>query len=268
MSIYAANSLFSSLDKRNNTVIAVRDRFGIKPLYFVRDGNSFVFASEAKGIFGTGLHKPEIDVTAVRDMLSFVPADSIFTGIDAVPPGHYMKIHLDGDAECVKYWDLDLSAADQGQEEKSLEDYVSVIREKFDEAVKLRLRADVPVGVYLSGGVDSAALAATVSKFYPGRIKGFTVEFTEDERFNESGPAKRMAEKIGADFLSVKCDNETLLKNLEECLWKSEIPTHNLHGVGKFMLSRLAREHVKVVLTGEGGDENEIGGQSHAIGDA
>lgn len=250
---------FLLFDKRNNTVIAARDRFGIKPLYFVRDGNSFVFASEAKGIFGTGLHKPEIDVLGVRDMLSFVAVDSIFAGIDAVPPGHYIKIHLDGDAECVKYWDLDLSAVDQGEEEKSLEDYVSVIREKLDEAVKLRLRADVPVGVYLSGGLDSAAVAGTVSKFSPGRIKAFTVEFTEDEKFDESGPAKRMAGKIGADFLSVKCDNETLLKNLEECLWKSEIPTHNLHGVGKFMLSRLAREHVKVVLTGEGGDETFLG---------
>ncbi len=250
---------FILFDKRKNLLIAARDRFGIKPLYYVQDENRFVFSSEAKGIFGTGLHKPHMDLPAIRDMLSFVPVDSIFSGIKAVPPGHYMEIQLNGSSELKKYWDLELSTAVEPEESKSLEEQVAVVREKLDEAVKLRLRADVPVGIYLSGGVDSAAIAGTVAKFFPGRIKAFTVEFTEEEKFNEAGPAKRMAEKIDADFHSIKCNSETLLNNLEGCLWKSELPTHNLHGVGKYLLSRLARDHVKVVITGEGADETFLG---------
>ena len=111
------------------------------------------------------------------------------------------------------------------------------------------MRADVPVGVYLSGGIDSSIVAASVAKQHPGRIKAFTISFPGDDNFDEYRLAKNMAKKIGAEFHSVTCYHETMLESTEDSLWVSELPFHKFHGVGKFLFSRLARQHVKVVLT-------------------
>jgi asparagine synthase (glutamine-hydrolysing) len=140
-----------------------------------------------------------------------------------------------------------------------LEENAAVVREAVDRVVKMRLRADVPVGVYLSGGLDSSIIAASMAKQHRGPIKAFTISFPDDENFDELGTAERMAEKIGAELHSVSCDHQSMLEHVEDCLWVSELPFHNLHSVGKFLLSRLAREHVKVVLTGEGADETFLG---------
>ena len=251
---------FLLYDKRAKKVFAVRDHFGVKPLFYARTANGFVFSSEVKGIFATKLASPELDVIAIRDMMSFVPVDTVFTGIKAVPPGAYMVVNLDPESnEIHRYWDLDLPKENQQSDEKSLDEYKKELREKFDEAVRLRLRADVPVGVYLSGGVDSAGVAGTVKKFAPNGLKVFCIAFTDDNRFNEAEIAVKMAKQIGADYYEVKADNETLLNNLEAAVWYSELPTANCHGVGKFLLSELARDHVKVVLTGEGCDELFLG---------
>ncbi len=251
---------FLLLDKRKRVFIAVRDRFGIKPLYFHENEGKFVFASEAKAIFATGCHNPKIDVIAVRNFLSGVIPDSIFKDIEVVPPGCLMKVDLDSRKhEIHQYWDLDLPLECEIKDGKELDHHAQTVREALDEAVRLRLRADVPVGIYLSGGIDSAIVAASAAKQHPGRIKAFTISFPGEENFNEYRLAKDMAKKIGAEFHSVTCDHETMLKNTEDCLWVSEFPFHNFHGVGKFLLSRLAQQHVKVVLTGEGSDEVFLG---------
>ena len=253
---------FLLLDRRNRKLIAVRDRFGIKPLFFHEKEGNFVFASEAKAIFATGCHQPKIDVTAVRDYLSGVFPDSLFEGIQVVSPGCFLSVDLaKGEHETHRYWDLDLPTDRKLHEDcnLTLEENAAVVRTAVDEAVKLRLRADVPVGVYLSGGVDSSVVAASMARQHKGPIKAFTIAFPDDENFNESKAAERMAKKIGAELHSVSCDHQSMLDHVEDSLWVSELPFHNLHGVGKFLLSRLARDHVKVVLTGEGGDETFLG---------
>lgn len=251
---------FLLLDKSKRVLIAVRDRFGIKPLYFHEKEGKIIFASEAKAIFASGCHQPKIDVIAVRNFLSGVIPDSIFEGIEVVPPGCLMEVNLESlEHEIRQYWDLDLPAECEINDDKELDHHAQTVHEAFDDAVRLRLRADVPVGVYLSGGIDSSIVAASAAKQHPGRIKAFTISFPGDENFNEYRLAKDMAEKIGAEFHSVTCDSETMLENTEDCLWVSELPFHNFHGVAKFLLSRLARQHVKVVLTGEGSDEVFLG---------
>ncbi len=251
---------FLLLDKRRRILIAVRDRFGIKPLFFHENEGKFVFASEAKAIFATGCHQPKIDVMAVRNFLSGVIPDSIFEEIQVVPPGCMMTVDLENRKhEIQQYWDLDLPPESEIEDDREIDHHAQTVHDAFDEAVRLRLRADVPVGVYLSGGIDSSIVAASAAKQHPGKIKAFTISFPGDENFDEYQLAKNMAKKIGAEFHSVTCDQETMLENTEECLWVSELPFHNFHGVGKFLLSRLTRQHVKVVLTGEGADEVFLG---------
>jgi asparagine synthase (glutamine-hydrolysing) len=247
---------FIIYDKRKNQILAVRDRFGIKPLFYNEKNNKFVLASELKAIFATFLVERKLNIEALRNNMCLVMTpDSYFEGIKAIPPGSYLLININKDYKIKKYWDLNLP---KNINDKGFEKYEKDFVKKFDNAVKLRLRADVPVGVYLSGGIDSSAIAGTIAKYHNQKIKAFSIKFN-DAKFDESKIAKRMAKKIGAEYLEVKADNETLLRNFEDCLWHSEIPASNLHGVAKFLLSNLARKHVKVVLTGEGGDELFLG---------
>lgn len=251
---------FLLYDSRGKKLLAVRDRFGIKPLFYTENENGYMFASEAKAIFATGKVRPRISAHAVRDYFSGVIPDSIFEGIFAAPPGSILTVDLEsGFHDISRYWDLDLPLNDSLPKDTPLELHASAVRERFDEAVRLRLRADVPVGVYLSGGIDSAIVAATAAKHFPGKLKVFTIEFPGDNAWNELRIAKNMAEKIGAEFHYVSCDSDTLLENTEDCLWVTELPFANFHGVGKYLLSKLARRHVTVVLTGEGSDELFLG---------
>ncbi|MBI2433300.1 MAG: asparagine synthase (glutamine-hydrolyzing) [Candidatus Hydrogenedentes bacterium] len=246
---------FLLYDRGEQKLLAVRDRFGIKPLFFNMQDGRYVFASEAKAIFATGFAAPKINVNALRDYLSGALPDSIFQGIGVVPPGCVLMVDLRRHSHEVRpYWDLDLPAAPASPEQP-----IQSVREAVREAGRLRLRADVPVGVYLTGGIDSSIVAATVAQMHTGTLKAFNIAFPEDEAFDEYDLAKRTAEKIGAEFHTVTCDHEALLSNMEDCLWMTEFPFFNFHGVGKFLLSKLTREHVKVVLTGEGSDETFLG---------
>ncbi len=249
---------FLLYDITKEQLFAVRDRFGIKPLFFNQQDGKLLFASEAKALFATGKLAPKINVSALRDYLSGAMPDSIFEGVNAVPPGCLLAVNVNsGVCELRQYWDLHLPA--EGDNALAPQDAIDQVRKAVEESVRLRLRADVPLGVYLSGGIDSAIVAATMAKFHTGALKAFTIAFPDDNAFNEYHLSQNMARHIGAEFHSVTCDLETLLRNAEDFLWVSEIPFLNLHGVGKFLLSQLARKHVKVVLTGEGSDEVFLG---------
>jgi len=251
---------FLLYDRRERKLLAVRDRFGIKPLFFNDRDGRFLFASEAKAMMATGLLKPCLSIEAIRDFFSMVIPDSMFEGVEAVPPGCMLIANLgEGTHEIMRYWDCDLPPEDDGRDETDFGQCLATLREEFDEAVRFRLRADVPVGVYLSAGIDSAIVAATVAKYHHEKVMAFNISFPENEAFDENRLAREMAAKIGAEFHSVECGPETLLEDMEDCVWVTEMPFHNFHGVGKFMLSRLARKHVKVVLTGEGADEVFLG---------
>ncbi|WP_108651349.1 asparagine synthase (glutamine-hydrolyzing) [Dongshaea marina] len=247
---------FILFDRIRKTVYAVKDRFGIKPLYYVEKEGQVLLGSEAKAIFASGLHNAKIDPLALRDTLSFVNVNTVFEGIQTVPPGCYLEISLQGKVEVRRYWDIELPKQIRPQ---TLEEAKPEIRHHLDEAVKTRLRADVPVGVYLSGGIDSAIIASTVSRLHPDKLKTFTICFNEVRQFDEAQIAQKQADAIGAESHTIICNRHNLFGNLEDSLWNVELPALNLHGVGKFLLSKLARQHVKVVLTGEGADEVFLG---------
>ncbi len=250
---------FLLYDARAGLLRAARDRFGIKPLFYNEQDGRFLFASEAKALFATGRLRPRINPVTLRDYLSGAFPDSVFEGVEAVPPGCVLTVDPSRRrSELTRYWDVDLPHRDPDPPPE-LADCVRAVRDGVEEAVRLRMRADVPVGVYLSGGIDSAIVAAAAARHHPGPLKAFTIVFPEEDAFNESEPAAEMARHIGADLHSVTCDHDRLLRHLEDCLWIGELPCINLHGVGKYLLSALAREHVKVVLTGEGSDEIFMG---------
>jgi asparagine synthase (glutamine-hydrolysing) len=251
---------FLLYDRNRRMLLAVRDRFGVKPLFFNDQGGRLLFASEAKAMMASGLLEPRLSVEAVRDFFSMVIPNSMFEGVEVVPPGCMVIADVASSThEIRRYWDCDLPLENDKGDETDFDHCTSTLREEFDEAVRLRLRADVPVGVYLSGGIDSAIVAATAAKYHHEKVIAFNIAFPEDEAFNEFELSREMAAHIGAEFHSVECGPDVLLAHTEDCIWVTELPFPNFHGVGKFVLSKLAQRHVKVILTGEGSDEVFLG---------
>jgi asparagine synthase (glutamine-hydrolysing) len=249
---------FLLLDRERQLLIACRDRFGIKPLYVARtDANGWLFASEAKGLFATGLKKPEIDLWNY----SRNENGSLFRGVYNLPPATAYLVDLRNRSfETLTYWTPEFPRESEYDAKKPIEHHLRETDDVFTEAVRLRLRADVPIGLYLSSGIDSALVAAKVRHLTQSRPKAFTVSFTDMKKKYDEGPlSKRIAAQLDVDQVILELDTETLWQNLEECLWHVEHPVGNLAPVAKFMLSSLARQHVKVVLTGEGADEIFLG---------
>ena len=259
---------FLLYDKTRKLLIAARDRFGIKPLYFSRSDDGFVFASEMKAIFASGLVEPKINVAGFDPLLD--PDPSIiqvpFEGIEHVPPASYLAIDVDTrETKLVGYWSplIPAQAAEPladppaDLERKSA---ASILRE-LEEAVKLRLRADVPVGLYLSGGIDSAFVGALMKRNLRRPLHSFSISFIGSDR-NEQEFARRSADCIGTKHHELAVTKQMLWDNLEQALWFSELPFVTLAPVGKFLLSEEARRFVTVVLTGEGADEVFLGYRS------
>ena len=242
-------------DQSTRTLLAARDRFGIKPLHYtVHDGN-LMLASEVKALFAAG-------VPARWDMESFFDANSLivprqdrtlFDGVRQVPPGHYL-IARDGKVDIVKYWDFDYP---RSEDVVSLSDgeCAEAFHAALDEAVRLRLRADVPVGCYLSGGIDSCAVLGLAMRHRTDPIRTFTLTFDRAE-YDEGPIAREMAERVGAEFHPIPLRQSDLAEHFGDAIRHSETLCLNAHGVAKFVLSRAVREAgYKVVLTGEGSDE-------------
>ncbi|OGQ82259.1 MAG: asparagine synthase (glutamine-hydrolyzing) [Deltaproteobacteria bacterium RIFOXYA12_FULL_58_15] len=257
---------FLLFDKSKRKIFAMRDRFGIKPLFWAQTtSGAYVFASEAKAIFATSLINPALNRVAVRDSLyckfGLTPNPvSIFEGVDVVPPGCFMEVDLHSlSSKTVQYWDLDFPERGQvtgdGFSKSMQDDFANVL----DEAIRLRLRSDVPVGVFLSGGLDSCFIAASMARHHPDPFAALTISFPQAKGFDELPHAKAMAAHLGLHQDITIADDDSLLRNLAACLWHTESPQVSLSGVGKYLLSRMTSKHVKVVITGEGADELLLG---------
>ena len=256
---------FLLYDRTKRLLIATRDRFGIKPLYFSKTGDGVVFASEMKAIFASGLVAPKLNVAALDPLLDQHPDDARFPfeGIEHVPPSCYMLVDLEtGETRIDRYWSAEIPVASAEPVPEPLGDAPEVaartILQELQEAVQLRLRADVPVGLYLSGGVDSAFVGALMARNLGSRLHSFSVSFAGSDR-DEGQWARRAAEFLGTQHHELSVTNDMLWEHLEQCLWFSELPFVTLAPVGKFLLSKEARKIVTVVLTGEGADEVFLG---------
>jgi asparagine synthase (glutamine-hydrolysing) len=244
---------FALWDEASETLFAARDRFGIKPLYWTVHDGGVVIASEAKALFAAGVparwdaesfHQANSLMTPVQDR-------SLFAGVRQVPPGHYLLVRR-GDVRVVRYWDFDYpSAVDDGSDDE----HVEAFRRALDDAVRIRLRADVPVGCYLSGGIDSCAVLGLAARHRRDPIRAFTLTFDRAE-YDEAAIAREMAERVGAEFHPIPVRQSDLADHFADAIWHAETVCINAHGVAKFLLSRAVRAAgYKVVLTGEGSDE-------------
>lgn len=255
---------FLLYDRAKRLLIAARDRFGIKPLYFSRLARGFVFASEMKAIFASGLVTPKLNVAAFDplgagpEMMRFP-----FEGIEHLPPAHYALIDLESfESKIRPYWSPEIPAITAepvaGPVADAADEYARSVLDELEEAVRLRLRADVPVGLYLSGGLDSTFVGALMKRNMSSELHSFSISFEGSEK-NEREFTLRAAEVIGThhhDFIVTK---PMLWDNLEDCVWHTELPFVSLAPVGKFLLSEEAKKFVTVALNGQGADEVFLG---------
>ncbi|NQU40262.1 MAG: asparagine synthase (glutamine-hydrolyzing) [Lentisphaerae bacterium] len=245
---------FAIWDSRTQTLFAARDRIGIKPLYYHHNGRRFLFASEIKAILQCREVPRRLNAQALYDYMGFefVPApDTMFTGIHKLPAGHLLELR-DGKLKIEQYWDLPL-----GGNTLSYDDAVERQRELLDEAVQSHLMSDVPLGVFLSGGLDSSALVAMMRRHISGRLQTFTIGY-KDRSFSELEYAQQVADYFGTDHHVLMIDGLNA-DYVEKALWHLDEPMTDLSTVPLMLVCEQARKHVTVCLSGEGGDESYAG---------
>jgi asparagine synthase (glutamine-hydrolysing) len=246
---------FAIWDKRERRLFIARDRLGVKPLYYVfdeADGNLF-FASEIKSLLEAGAVKPEINYDALPDQLANHGTsgdETLFKNVKRLLPGHFL-IWRDGKIKIEKYWDVSFEPK---EESKNDADLVAEWRELFRKSVELRLMADVPLGMFLSGGIDSSAIAAMMAQMVNEPIKTFSVGFKEREA-NEFEYARLVAKAFKTEHHEITITPEQFFAELPRLVWHEDEPLGFIASVPLYFVSKLAQRHVKVVLTGEGSDE-------------
>ena len=245
---------FAIWDRQARTLFCARDRLGIKPLYYWTDGASFVLSSEIKALLKHPAVGLELDDTLIAEHLAFgFSADerTLFRGIRQLPPGHTLTIRPGGKPEIRRYWDA-LPA--ERFEQKPEEEWVRECRAGFELSVRQRLMSDVPLGMFLSGGVDSSAVAAVLKGIADGPVKTYSVGYAE-QQYSELDYAAQTARAIGTAHREVRLGSDEFFDALPRLVWHEDKPLAWPSSISLHFVSRLAAEEVKVVLTGEGADE-------------
>ncbi len=247
-------------DEKEQRMIFVRDRFGIKPLFYHIGDEGVYWGSEIKALFEHPNVPKEFSSEALVHQLmqTMVPGTSAYKGINALQPGHMLIVDLkDGkfDVREKKYWDMDFPL-DKDREDKGEQYYIDLVEQKLLEAVAHRLEADVPVGCYLSGGIDSCSMLGLASSMQQSPVKAFTISFDHKD-YDESAIAKEMADLTNADQEQIKLAADDLYgENYIKTLWHAERTFYNTLGVAKYCMSKRVNEcGYRVVVTGEGSDE-------------
>ncbi len=254
---------FAIWDRRKRALFAARDRLGIKPFYYRWDGKAFLFGSEIKSLHAYPGIRAQFNRSALAEYLAFgylTGTETMFTEIRKLMPGHTLELSEGGEPRIVRYWDLSVEA-DRNSHPRQY--YVSTYRELLEKAVSSHLMSDVPLGVFLSGGLDSSAVAALTSKTRGDRIQTFAVGYGNDgeqeSKFSELGFARAVAKHIGSEHHEVRLSREEFFQSLPRLIWHEDEPIVWPSSVALYSVARLARERVTVVLTGEGSDET-LGG--------
>ena len=246
---------FALYDERSGTLFCARDRLGIKPLYYYFDGDTFVFGSEIKALLQHPAVSAKLNSQLIPEYLSFgylSGEETLFQGIRKLMPGHTLTISAARfEPQIRQYWELPTS---QTGETRSDAEWISECRKRLEEAVRLRLMSDVPLGMFLSGGVDSSAIAAMMQRMVSEPVKTFAVGYREAE-FSELEYARHVAGQIGTDHHEVVIGMEDFFNTLPNLIWHEDEPISWPSSVSLYHVSELAAAKVKVVLTGEGSDE-------------
>jgi asparagine synthase (glutamine-hydrolysing) len=249
---------FAIWDKPKQALLLARDRVGIRPLFYHQDGRRLLFGSEVKAIFADSCVPRRLDREALRDVFTcWSPLDgaSAFEGIRQLPAGHFAVFSQAG-LTLQRYWQLPFKPDSAGSgREPSFEDWLGELSALLVDATRIRLRADVPVGAYLSGGLDSTLTSAIVKRNFNNLLRTFSVSFT-DGRFDETPYQATAVQALKTDHSQVLCSDKNIGADFPKVVWHSEAPLLRTAPAPLYRLSRLVREsNFKVVLTGEGADE-------------
>lgn len=249
---------FAIWDGQRRTLLLARDRVGVRPLFYTLLNGTLLFASEIKALLADPRVSHELDVVALDQVFTYwsaLPGRTLFRSIRELPAGHWLAVPLDGQPSApVPYWELQFTHnAEDG--ERSIESYAAELRETLLDATRIRLRADVPVGAYLSGGLDSSALTALTRRYMSNELHTFSIGF-RNQHFDESAFQTRMAQVLGTQHHRLDCDDADIARSFPDVIWHCETPVLRTSPAPMLLLSGLVREHgLKVVLTGEGADE-------------
>lgn len=257
------NGMFSFLiyDKKKQQIFASRDRFGVKPFYYYCDGQKFLFASEIKGILASNIVPREVNYEGIQDYIVFqftLGRKTMFKNIFKLEPGWSMTMDLDKtlDPRLKQYWDLEFKYDTEHTEEY----FVDKLKFLLEDAVRLRLRSDVEVGSFLSGGLDSSTIACVAAECMEhSRLKTFTGKFAEGLDYDESKYAKAAASYAGAEYNELTMTAEEFRNSLQDIIYYLDEPCAGPGVFPQYMVSKLASRQVKVALGGQGGDEIFIG---------
>jgi asparagine synthase (glutamine-hydrolysing) len=255
---------FALWDERAQKLFIARDRLGIKPLYYSLTHDQFTFGSEIKVVLAGDSSTRTFDQAALPEFLAFgyLSGEATFyTGVRKLLPGHWLEITPDGTIDISQYWDLDVSAVHKSRAESF---YVRSYRDLLEAAVSSHLMSDVPLGVFLSGGLDSSAVAALVTKLRGQPVESFSVGYAESE-YSELPYARSVAAHIGAIHHEVSVGESDFFDSLPHLIWHEDEPLVWPSSVALFFVARLAQKRVKVVLTGEGSDETLAGYTRYAF---
>lgn len=255
---------FAVWDNIERELFIARDRMGEKPLYYCTHDDNFLFASEIKALLQNPGLQASINPTGLAAYLSlkYVPAPmTMFADIQSLPPGHWIKIRR-GQISVKRYWDVSYEKRNPDiSEEQCIDELDALLR----ESIGIRLRSDVPFGAFLSGGIDSSIIVAIMSQLMNEPVKTFSVGFDGSDQSDELPFAKMVAERYGCEHHTLKVTGQDFLNYAETVLWHLDQPIADQATVATFMVAKLARQHVKMVLTGEGGDEL-FGGYARYVG--
>jgi asparagine synthase (glutamine-hydrolysing) len=255
---------FALWDSNTKTLLLARDRLGIKPLYYTIFNGKLHFASEVKSIIQSDDVKCAVNKAALHDYLTFrhtLSDETMFEGIKKLLPGHVMKYH-EGNVSIKQYWDVPLGSISINSEDY----YVKHLHKLLEESVRMRLMSEVPLGVYLSGGIDSGIITGIMSKMVDDPIETFSVGFGAEGEIGELSQARITAEHFGTKHHELVVEQGAFAKYLPDVIWHNDEPVADPSALAIFMLSKMAKKHVTVVLNGAGGDEMFGGYISYKVG--
>ncbi len=246
---------FAIWDSREGKLFVARDRVGVKPLHYCMVGSAFLFASEIKSLLQHPAVKREVNLEAISDFLSFgyIPDPaSAFQGVSKLLPGHTLTVKGTR-LTTRRYWDFDYSSERTCEPVREESYYIERLREMLAESVSLRLISDVPLGAFLSGGLDSSTVVAMMARQMGRPVKTFSIGFTESD-FDELHYARITARHFNTDHHEFVVTPD-VCKIVEEIVWHHDEPFADVSSIPTYIVSKMAREHVTVVLSGDGGDE-------------
>ncbi len=246
---------FAIWDTRQRQLFLARDRVGVKPLHYCQIGDTLLFASEIKSLLQHPLVTRRVNFPAIADFLTFgyVPDPATaFSGIAKLPPGHTLTFK-DGEARIRQYWDFAYPDCDLQKTSRDEREYIERLRELLTESVTLRLVSDVPLGAFLSGGIDSSTVVALMARQMGRPVKTFSIGFTE-AGYDELDYARLTAKRFNTDHHEFVVSPD-VCRIVEEIVWHHDEPFADVSSIPTYIVSKMAREHVTVVLSGDGGDE-------------